>query len=250
MKKSFLYVILFLFMTNTLFAKSLTIDYEATFGILGEVGLIHNKIVTKDGKYRIDTTVKLYGIAKMLLGNQKEHYISKGFIKDGFFVPTYYSMSSIKKSKKSLKEYFFDHKKHKLIRIKRKWKHGKLTYNKKTNIKFYAKDDLLTLYFNMDKHIKAHKNQHSFTLNVAGLERQKGKVTISVATSKDRDDYEDDLGKSASWYAKAHIVQKSFKNKSGDILLSASKDGYIKRAVIKDLVMYGDAVLKRVDFFN
>jgi len=247
MKKIFLYMLLVIMLIDVANAKVFHVNYEAKFGILGKVGKINNTIITKNGRYTIDTTLKLYGVAKMLLGNQKEHYISKGRVVDGIFLPEFYSMSTIKKHKRMLKEYHFDHKTHKLVRIKKKWRDGKLTSDEKKEVNFYAKDDLLTLYFNMDKHIKAHKNQHRFTLNVAGLERQKGKVTISVATSKDIEEYKDDLGSSASWYAKARIVQKSFKNKSGDILLSASEDGYIQKAVIKDLVMYGDAVLKRVE---
>jgi len=238
---------LFIGMTYNLYAKKISVNYEARFGILGKVGAIYNTIDIKNGRYTIDTTLKLYGIAKMLLGNQKEHYISKGRVIDGLFLPDFYSMSTIKKHKRMLKEYHFKHKTHKLVRIKKKWRDGKLISDEKKIVKFYAKDDLLTLYFNMDEHIKVHKNQYKFILNVAGLERQKGKVTINVATPKDIKNYKDDLGSSTSWYAKAHIVQKSFKNKSGDILLSVSKDGYIQKAVIKDLVMYGDAVLNRIE---
>jgi len=245
MKKIFIYIFLVTIVSNIASAKVIHINYEAKFGILGRVGKIDNKIIINGGKYTIDTTLKLYGIAKMLLGNQKEHYISKGRFVSGKFIPNYYSMSSVKKGKKRVKEYFFNHRKHRIIRLKKRWQNGKLVKNKKVTLKFYATDDLLTLYFNMNRHIQEHKNQHNFTLNVAGLERQKGKVTISVATKRDIKKYRDDLGSSASWYAKAHIVQKSFKNKSGDILLSVSKDGYIKKAVIKDLVMYGDAVLYR-----
>jgi hypothetical protein len=155
-------------------------------------------------------------------------------------------MSTIKKNKKLIKKYYFDHQKHIVTRIKKKYRDGKITEDSKIKLNVYAKDDLLTLYFNMDRHIKAHKNQKSFTLNVAGLEKQKGKVKITQATRDDINEYKDELGSSYSWYAKALIVQKSFKNKKGDILLSASKDGYIKKAVIKDLVMYGDATLKRI----
>jgi len=244
-KKLLIYIFLFIGVTDSVYAKKISVNYEARFGLLGKVGAIYNTIDINNGRYTINTTLKLYGVAKMLLGNQKEHYISKGKVVDGMFLPEFYSMSTIKKHKKMLKEYHFDHKTHKLVRIKKKWRNGKLTSDEKKIVNFYAKDDLLTLYFNMDKHIKDHKAKHSFNLMVAGLERQNGKVKITVASLKDKKKYQDELGNSASWYAKAHIVQKSFKNKSGDILLSISKDRYIQTAVIKDLVMYGDAVLKR-----
>jgi hypothetical protein len=242
MKKIFFILITVLSMAHT---QVLNISYIAKFGILGKVGRIDNKIIINNNKYTIDTTLRLYGIAKMLLSGQKEHYISKGKITNGYFVPDFYSMSTIKKHKKLIKKYYFDHQKHIVTRIKKKYRDGKITDDSKIKLKVYAKDDLLTLYFNMDRHIKAHNNQKSFTLNVAGLEKQKGKVKITQATSGDIAEYKDELGSSYNWYAKALIVQKSFKNKKGDIFLSVSRDGYIKKAVIKDLVMYGDAILLR-----
>ena len=247
MKKILIYIVLILLSSNWLLAKTINVNYKASFGILGTIATIDNKIIIKKDTYEIDTRLKFKGFAKLLLGTQQEHYVSKGFIKNGFFVSYYYYAMSQKDNRNKLNEYFIDHKTKSITKRRRKWKKGKLYYDKKKDLNFYAKDDLLTLYFNMDKHIKAHKNQKNFILNVAGLEKQKGKVKITVATAKDKQKYKNDLGSSASWYAKALIVQKNFKHKKGDILLSVSKDGYIKKAVIKDLVMYGDAVLKRVE---
>ena len=77
------------------------------------------------------------------------------------------------------------------------------------------------------------------------MEKQKGLVKITIAQGKEIARYKKDLGKSADWYAKALIVQKNFRKKKGDILLSVDKDGYIKKAVLKDVLMYGDAKLIR-----
>lgn len=126
----------------------------------------------------------------------------------------------------------------------REWKEGKLVKDKKETLKFYAKDDLLTLYFNLGEAVNIKGKTYHF--KAVGLEKQQGKVKITVPSKKKQAPYERDLGSGASLYAKALIHQKNFKKKKGDILLSLAKDGYIEKSVIKDVVLYGDAKIERL----
>jgi len=64
----------------------------------------------------------------------------------------------------------------------------------------------------------------------------------------------EDTKKRFSFYAKDDLLTLYFnlghalrKKKKGDILLSVDKDGYIKKSVIKDILLYGDAKLIRTD---
>ena len=227
-------------------AESIHVNYKGTFGVFGKVGTIYNTIDRNTTDYKIETGVKLAGVAKMILGGQKEHYISKGHIENGFMVSDYYVMTTTKKDKKVMKEYYIDHAKKKTYKRYRKWKHGKLVKEEKKDLGFYAKDDLLTLYFNMDKYVRSHPKGSVFTVKAVGLEKQKGIVRITVPSKTEEPSYQKDLGSSAVWYAKALIVQENFRNKKGDILLAGSKDGFIEKAVIKDILMYGDAKLIRI----
>ncbi len=227
-------------------AETIKIDYRGTFGIFGNVGTINNIIDQNTSNYKITTTVKLAGLAKMLLKGQKEFYLSRGHMENGLMVSDYYRMTTLKKGKKVVKEYFIDHIHKKTMKHYRKWKNGKLVKDEKKDLGFYAKDDLLTLYFNMEKHLKGHKDKVHFYIKAVGLEKQKGIVEISVPTPKTLRIYQSILGKKAKWYAKALIVQKNFKHRKGDIYLAGAKDGYIKKAVIKDILMYGDAKLVRI----
>jgi hypothetical protein len=226
--------------------KEMTLTYKGTFGVFGTVGMIDNRLKQQDGRYEIKTTVTLAGLAKMLLSGQKEEYLSRGQMESGLMVPDYYKMSSRKKGKKTLKEYWIDHRKHQVKKRYRRWKDGKLVKDQTQILPFYAKDDLLTLYFNMNTHIRQHRGSHSFKLKAVGLEKQKGIVKITVASPEEVPAYRKDLGKSADWYAKALIVQKNFRKKKGDILLSVGEDGFIQKAVIKDILLYGDAQLERI----
>jgi len=126
----------------------------------------------------------------------------------------------------------------------RKWLKGKLIEDRTEKLKFYAKDDLLTLYFNLGSAVQQKGKQYLF--NVVGLEKQDGKVQITVPDDTQVAAYKKDLGHNASLYAKALIHQKNFRKKKGDIRLAIGKDRFIYKSVIKDILFYGDAQLKRV----
>ena len=223
-------------------AKVTQLNYKATFGVFGKVGTINNRLTQNTTTYRIDTKVKLAGLAKTILGGQVEDYVSTGHMDNGLMVSDKYTMTSTKKNKIVKKEYHIDHKNKFVTKRYRKWVKGKLTKDYTQKLKFYAKDDLLTLYFNIGHAVKEKGKTYHF--KAVGLEKQKGKVNITVPSDSKTAKYKKDLGK-AHLYAKALIYQKNFRKKKGDILLGIDKDGFIKKSVIKDILLFGDAKLIR-----
>lgn len=234
---------LFLMLSTMLVAKSSTVNYKATFGIFGKVGTITNKITQNEKHYKIETTVQLAGMAKTILGGQREHYISEGHMENGMMVSDHYIMTTNKKNQKKIKEYHINHIHKTVTKHYKKWKNGKVVRDLTQQLNFYAKNDLLTLYFNMDKAIK--EKGKVYIMKAIGLEKQKGIVQVTVPSDAQSARYKKDLGPTANWYAKARIVQENFRKKSGDILLSVAADGFIQKAVIKDILMFGDAKLIR-----
>ena len=224
-------------------AKVTHLNYKATFGIFGTVGTIKNKLTQHKKTYQIDTTVQLAGLAKILMGGQTERYVSKGHMENGLMVSDMYQMISRKKDKVTSKVYRIHHKGKYVTKRYRKWLKGKLVEDTSKRLSFYAKDDLLTLYFNLGHAIKQKGKKYIF--KAVGLEKQKGKVQITVPSDAKNASYQKDLGSDAALYAKALIVQKNFRKKKGDILLAIAKDGFIKKSVIKDVLLYGDAKLIR-----
>ena len=243
-KKTFLMAFIFIAFSGFSVASVDNVSYKATFGIFGTVGTIKNKITKKSHRYTIESRVQFAGLAKMLMGDQKEHYVSQGRMKNGLMISDTYTMTSTKKDKKTIKEYHINHKSKKVTKRVRKWVKGKLVEDRKNKLKFYAKDDLLTLYFNLGTAVKIKGKKYHF--KAVGLEKQEGKVQITVPSKDKQAPYIKDLGNGASLYAKALIHQKNFKKKKGDILLSLAKDGYIEKSVIKDVVLYGDAKIVRL----
>ena len=234
----------FIFFTSHLWSSVTQVNYKATFGIFGTVGTIHNTLTQNKKTYKIETTVMLAGLAKIIMGGQTEHYISKGHMVKGMMVSDNYTMISLKKDEKKVKEYHIDHKHKRVTKIYKKWKNQKLIVEEKKVLKFYAKNDLLTLYFNMNHALT--KQGKTYHFKAVGLEKQKGIVQVTVPSDSQSTMYQKDLGPTANWYAKALIVQENFRKNKGDILLSVDEDGFIKKAVIKDVLMYGDAKLIRM----
>ncbi len=244
MKKTFLIGFIFITISNMAFATVDYVNYRATFGIFGTVGTIKNKITKQTKTYEIESRVEFVGLAKLLMGGQVEHYVSKGHMKNGLMISDTYTMTSTKKDKIYKKAYHIDHKSKTVTKRVQKWKYGQLIKDKKVTLKFYAKNDLLTLYFNLGVAVKKRGKKYYF--KAVGLEKQEGKVQITVPSKTNQIPYVKDLGTGASLYAKALIVQRNFKNKKGDILLSLAKDGYIEKSVIKDVALYGDARIERL----
>ena len=244
MKELFLKSIsLVIIATSLSMASVKQINYKATFGIFGTVGKIHNT-VTKDSKhYTIKTSVRLSGMAKMMLGGQKEDYISRGHLYKGRMISDFYEMTTRKGSTKKVKTYTLHHKGKYVTKRYRKWVKGKLIKDKTRRLKYYGSDDLLTLYFNMGTVLK--KKGMIYHFSVVGLEKQNGRVNVTVPLDKHARRYKKDLGAGASLYAKALIHQKNFKKDKGNILLALGKDGIVSKSVIKDIMLYGDAELIR-----
>lgn len=235
---------LFLLLGSFASAKVTHLNYTATFGIFGTVGTIKNRLTQYQKTYEIDTKVTLAGLAKVLLSGQTEHYISKGHMENGLMVSDFYKMTSKKKDQVVSKEYHIHHKEKYVTKRHRKWNKGKLVKDDTAKLAFYAKDDLLTLYFNLGNAVKKKGGKYLF--HAVGLEKQNGKVQITVPDESQVGVYKKDLGEGAALYAKALIHQKNFRKKKGDILLAVAKDKFIRKSVIKDILFYGDAQLIRI----
>ncbi len=235
---------LFLLLGSFASAKVTQLNYTATFGIFGTVGTIKNKLTQNRKTYQIETTVVVEGLAKVLMRDPTERYISKGHMENGLMVSDSYQMISMKRDKKVSKMYHINHKGKYVTKRYRKWRKGNLIEDRTEKLKFYAKDDLLTLYFNLGTAVKQKGKKYIF--HAVGLEKQDGKVEITAPSDDQAAPYIKDLGTGAMIYAKALIHQKNFRKKKGDILLGVAKDGFIYKSVIKDILFYGDAVLKRI----
>ena len=239
-KKSILVTVCISIFSTVTVAQEIKADFDVSYGILGQVGTAKALLQKANEKYTIDIHLEATGLAKIVSGGRKEHHISKGHIEDGLMVSDLYQVIKSHGNIVVNKEYWLDHKRKKVIKKYKKFKEGKVVSDKKKVLDFYAKDDLLTLYFNLDAAIKEKHKTGTYLFKAVGAEKQKGKVTVIVPGKNDLPKYMKELGDDSDWYATAIIHQKIFSSEEGRLLLGVDKDGITNQAVLKDVIFFGD----------
>ena len=244
MKKSlFILVLVFIVMTQ-IQAKVLDVSYKVDFGIFGELGISDAHLETDGDRYRIEIGLKATGIAKTLSKNRKERHISQGHIVNDMFISDSYKVIKTYGKKHIEKIYSIDHDKKRVIKGSIKKNQGKITGKKHIVLDFYSKNDLLTLYFNLPKMIKDRSKAATYEFTAVGAERQDGLVKVKIP--KDSNIYEKSLGKGDYWYMTVIIYQKIFTSNKGELMLAIGKEGIVQKAVLKDLMMFGDLTAERI----
>ncbi len=240
-------IILFSIFILNIEAKTIKVDYKVEFGIMGEIGVAHAKLTKDNRNYEINIKLETMGMTKVLSGDRKEEHISKGHIENGLLVSDMYQIIKSHGSKASNRVYTINHKLKRVIREDKKWKRGKLYKNRTKVMKYYSKDDLLTLYFNLDKYIEDKNVSEDYHFSAVGAEIQKGFVDIHIPKSNEMEEYRELLGDDGAWYARAIVYQKIFSSSKGELFLSIGDDGIAKKAVLKDLILFGDIRAFRID---
>ena len=245
MKKIFIF--LALLAGNLLQAETIKADYKVEFGILGEIG-VANAVLTKDANsYVIDVELKATGLAKTLSGGRTEHHISKGHIENGVMVSDLYQVIKSHGSKTTNKVYKIDHINKIVTKKYKSWKNAKVDAESTETLDFYSKDDLLTLYFNLNHKVADKTKSASYIFKAVGAEKQDGKAELIIPKRDELEDYKEMLGEeNDSWYARAVIHQNIFSSDKGELLLRIGNDGVTQKAVLKDLIFFGDIRAERI----
>jgi len=247
MKKFFFLIVTYLLISVNLNAETIKVDYRVSFGIVGEIGVAHAKLTKENNKYEIDIKLRATGVTKLLSGDRREEHISRGYIKNGILISNFYHIKKTHGSKKRDTIYKIDHNRKRVVKIDKKWKDGKLYKEREKILPYYSSDDLLTLYFNLDKYIKNKSLSRDYKFRAVGAEKQKGFVDIHIPNKSELEEYKDLLGDDKDcWYAKAVVYQKIFSSDKGELLLAIGKDGITKKAVLKDLLLFGDVRAYRI----
>lgn len=246
MKKWIIRIIIVVVATTLLPAQSMEAEYRVSFGILGEIGNAKAHLERNGERYRIEIEGVSTGFAKSLSRNRKEKQVSEGHISKGVLVPDRYSIVRSYANKVIKKTYTIDHHNKKVQRIVKKMEDGKLVWQEKKQLDFYAQNDLLSLYFNMAALIPEKEKGAYYKFKALGAEKQKGDVEVIVADKDTRSLYENELGSGGDWYLTAIIHQKIFSSDRGELLLSVDEKGITKKAILKDVVLFGDIRAERI----
>jgi len=245
----FKYICITLISIVILDAKSMVADYIVEFGIVGQVGKVHTQYTDNAKLYTIDTHLSAVGVlAKTATDNLKERHICKGFIdKDGRRIATSYQMLKTYGEYKSMTLYTVDHKSKNISKKYQKWQktknnHYRKTQDYKVHLGYYATDDMVTLFLNLDQHIKDKNKAKHYVFKAVGADRKNGRVDITIPNKKESKEMAKLVGKvkKGEWLMNLVMHRQLYSSKKGELMVRMNKESIIEKAVLKDLIFFGD----------
>ncbi|MEA1914639.1 MAG: DUF3108 domain-containing protein [Campylobacterota bacterium] len=246
---------IFLTLLNFLFAQNLNIQkvYSISYGIFGELGIATASIkVDKQNNYTITMHAKATGVAKFLSQSKEEIYTSKGKLINNQFVPDTFSKHVKNDVKTKKATYTIDHPNKQVTKDSLKTKKDRQTnkwntYKNSEILDYYAKNDILSLFFNLKYYIKEFSKGNEHDLHAVGANEDNGLINVIVPTKKEHTIINQDLKTTQDTILKVFINQEIFSSERGELLISLDKKGLCDRTVLKDVLLFGDIRAKVVN---
>lgn len=227
-----------LLMLTSLYAEKIKAAYKVTYGIFGEVGIATAELENDGENYYIRVTAKATGLAKVLSGNRVEVYESGGSIEKGHLTPSYYQVQKRSNSKNYDKLYQFGIEKGKVFLQRTNYYKNQTIHDKPFLLDFYANNDLLTLFFNFRRFLS--EKQDNWQLQAIGTKHKQGLVDIKRFKAKEREEVKAFLDIEANAFLLVNVHQKIFASKEGELLIALDEQFLAKKAVLKDVIFFGD----------
>ena len=237
MKKYLSTILLFLSFLN---AKTIVAEYKVSFGLFGKIGVAKAILkIDKDRRYHILISAKAIGFAKVLSGGRVESYESSGKVINGVLVPDIFKGVTKTNTKRSEKIYYFLHKKRAIDMLKIREKRGKTTKGKE-RLKYYTDNDILSLFFNIKHYLNGFKFVSKKVLYAVRANKKDGRVDLIIPTGKELKKLKSELNEKSGHFMIVFINQKIFASKRGELFLDINDDGIATKAVLKDVILFGD----------
>jgi hypothetical protein len=223
-------------------AKTITENYSVEFGVLGEIAKVKATLDIHKNSYVIDVIMNVSSsIAKMATDNLKERHISKGHISKGHYITDSYEMIKSFGEYNTYSHYRTNHN-NRTIRLRyKKWKNSKIIRSNIRKLGYYAKNDLVNIFLNLTRYKNQTKGK-GYIKKVAGADRRNGSVLLTLPSARKAKEMEELLGPldQGEWYSTLIMQRKLYASKKGELKIKMAKDAMLKKAVLKDLVFFGD----------
>ena len=242
MKKS---IIVILVLMVGMFIEAGKLHYIAKGTLVGT--MIDAQVQYSAGKSRYSIKVKMRatGIVKMLSGGQVETHTSSGRIKNGEYFAKEYKIEKRFKNIHYLRRYLFDYKRKKITKIATKWENGKKLYENKETLKYFAHNDILTLYHNIVRYKKKHASGH-FAIALAGAEKEGGKLKFFFPSGKKLENERKILSEVSAGIIKVYMRRTFLSGGKGNLTFAIDKHGIAGKVVLDSVKVLGKVVLKRI----
>jgi hypothetical protein len=183
----------------------------------------------EESHYEIRVDAKTVGLASLLTRDRREFYLSRGRVKDGVLLPEEFIKRRVDNRKEKKQVYKFDYKSQTIALDE--YRNG---IKKSKTLDKWIGDDLLTLFFNMSIYLK--KGLKKFDV-VGGKGK---KVTIERPEREELELIKTLLDKRDGNFIIATIYQKIFLSNRGELYISLDSDNLCDKAVLKDVIGWGD----------
>ena len=225
--------------SQLLHAQVLTATYEVSYGIFEALGIADARFETReDNTYSIRIEARTTGLAKLLTNNRVETYESYGHIVNGILVPQKYIKIRRTDSKKTTKIYTFDHPN------KTVWCEN-IQSDEWDKVKndFYASEDILTLFFNFKHYLK---ERHDRAFYVIGGNRKDGRVNVTFPKGEALEQMKQTLDMESGEFLNVVLNDRIFSSAQGELLINLDSEGLAEKAILEDVLLFGDIVGKRI----
>jgi hypothetical protein len=107
---------------------------------------------------------------------------------------------------------------------------------------YYGKDDMMTLFLNLPKHITHKYTAKQYRFIAIGADRKNGRVDITLPSERSLKQMKSLLGKGkeGDWYSTVVMHRKLYHSKQGELDVRIGQEGLVEKAVLKDLIFFGD----------
>lgn len=242
MKKIFLFSLI---ISVSLFAKEVLVEYDVTFGLFGEVGDAVGVYKNDGEQYSIEINATSRGFASFVSNNRYESHRSYGDVKDGFLVPKKYFQEITTNSSWNLNTFIFDYRHKKVYKKyeKKTWNLNKEILEDKYDYKelpYFADNDLLTLFFNLNYMLPEVREKGQGVLYAAGANKKNGAVDLYIPTGEKLKETKELLKTTSDNIIIAVLNKKIFGSEKGELAILLDSELYAQKAVLKDVILFGD----------
>lgn len=234
-----LIVLLFVLLSQIANAQVQSATYEVSYGIFKRLGTAEARFeIKEDQTYSIKIEAKTEGLAKILTNNRVETYESYGSIVNGYLVPQKYIKIRRTDAKKAIKIYTFDHP-NKIV-----WRES-IQSDEWDKVKndFYAPEDILSLFFNVKNHMQ---NQQDRPFYVVGANKKDGRIDVNFPKDEVLAEMKKKLDTDGGDFLKVILNDRIFSSANGELLINLGNDGLCDKAILEDVLFFGDVVGLRV----
>ena len=208
------------------------VHYEisyAIFGVIGESDALLT-IDTDAGTYETRIDAKAKGLARVMSGGRIERYVSRGRVEEGVLIPQIFSTLTRKGHRyEEQHRYRFLHREHTIVHTRR-IREGQKSDFSEERLSWYARDDILTLFFNLRRYAQKGICPHyRCSLYAVGANEKDGRVDIAPAKKG---------------ILKVILHRRIFASKRGELYLHLTPEGISDYALLKDVIFFGDVKAK------